>query len=129
MRKPIEIYAFAVCFVTILWFIISFTMVVNDAVDLAFPRLMMTDEYNPVDTVVSNTQTTKSNEGKMTTQEKATAQAKAATEMENKKHALQAVKERTTVRGLIHELISLIISGFIFVIHWKLARKERVAQS
>jgi hypothetical protein len=116
MKKSVEIYALLVCFFTLMWFAVELGYFFQEIVKINFPEV--TQEYRnfkPSEPApsISADKTVKNNE-----------KMQAAVQDNNEIIMLQA--KRNSIRTAINALIYCLISGAIFLIHWKLVRSERL---
>ncbi len=123
MKKSLlEIYALAVCFATIVCFVISLGIGIYDLVEITNPEFTLSShKYNRHQTndafwkncYSSDKERTRPPEDELTKKRENSFQ-----------RALKAEK-RDAFQSLTQIVIILIVNALVFLIHWKIARRAR----
>ncbi len=123
MKKSLlEIYALAVCFATIVCFVISLGFGIYDVVEMLKPEFTMNSyEYSRHQTndAFWKKKCSNDNEQPRPNEDELTKQRG-----ESFQRAIKA-EQRDAFQSLTQILIILVINAFVFVIHWKIARRAR----
>jgi hypothetical protein len=118
-RTSIEVYALAVCFVTLICFVVTLGMGIYDVIRIADPGFTMS---------TYNYERHQSNEAFLNSWPKGKPQPRAdeltTLREESYKSALRSEK-RGAVQSLTMALIVLIIDMIVFAIHWLIAKRAR----
>lgn len=124
MKKPLEIYALIVCLFALFYFAVTLGLFLNQAIRVAFPE--MTTPITRYDNMnqpnpLNQWQNKAKKENASALKIKTSDQAQAIWEANYKIAILQ--ERRSAWRDLIQQLIGLLISGCILLVHWRLVRK------
>ncbi len=126
MKKSIlEIYALAVCFATIVCFVITLGISIYDIVRIANPEFTMSSyEYNRHQ---SNDAYWKSSNNCSNDDKKEQRPADEELTKQRLASYQQSIKSelRDAFQSLIQSVIILIIAVIVFLIHWRVARRSR----
>ncbi len=126
MKKSIlEIYALAVCFATIVCFVITLGISIYDIVRIASPEFTMSSyEYNRHQ---SNDAYWKSSNNCSNDDKKEQRPADEELTKQRLASYQQSIKSelRDAFQSLIQSVIILIIAVIVFLIHWRVARRSR----
>ena len=130
MKKSIlEIYAMAICFVTLVIFCVTLGIGLYNIVQISNPRLTMNswdwERFSNNDTYFNNNSHLFSKTGtefpdrSQFTEEEITKRRE-----ESLKLAIE-VEKRSAMQSIVRVLIFLLISSVVFLLHWKLAKNTR----
>lgn len=126
MKKSIlEIYALAVCFATIVCFVITLGISIYDIVRITKPEFTMSSyEYNRHQ---SNEAYWKSSNNCSNDDKKEQRPADEELTKQRLASYQQSIKSelRDAFQSLIQSVIILIIAVIVFLIHWRVARRSR----
>ena len=124
MKKTIlEIYALAICLIVVIWSVISINSVLHSLFGIVKPEFTMSkrefDRYQTNDAYA------------LFYREKEAPRLPEAELTKKREEAYPiAIKseQRESYKNLNKELITLLLNGFLFLIHWRLARKARALE-
>lgn len=121
MKKSLlEIYALAVCFVTIICFAVSLGVGLYDVLEMSAPKFTLkSSDFEKHQTNEAFTRGWNEERRKKYTEEEIANLREASYQV-----AL-AKEKRDAVQSLIRIIIIMLIDIVIFVIHWKIAKRAR----
>lgn len=124
MKKSIlEIYALAVCFVTVVCAVVSLGIGIYDILEITNPEFTLPSyQYERHQTNAAFFRQDCGNEGKEG--ESLSEEEKTKRRLESLEVALKAEK-RDGVQSIVKVLIVLIVDSIAFIIHWWVARRAR----
>jgi len=118
-KSLLEIYALAVCFVTVVCFVIALGIGLYDMVELAFPEFSLSSyEY----------ERHQSDEAFMRRwpKDKKRPPEGEITKLREESYQTELRKEqRSAMQSLVQILIVLVIDVVVFFVHWRLAKRAR----
>ena len=123
MKKSIvEIYGLAVCFATIVCFVISLGIGIYDIVEIMNPEFTM--KYYAYDKHQTNDAFWK---GKYSRDKKKPRPSEEELTKQREKSFQHEIKkeQRNAFQSLTQILIILVINALVFIIHWRIARRAR----
>jgi len=128
MKKTLlEIYALAVCFVTLICFVISLGIGLYDIIEIVNPEFTMAsykfEQHQTNDEFVKSLSKEKEAQIQGLSEEKITKLRK-----ESYQRAIKSEK-REAFQSITRIIIILFINTVVFLIHWFLAKRERVTGS
>lgn len=122
-KSLLEIYALAVCFVTVVCFVIALGIGLYDMVELAFPEFSLSSyEYDRH----------LSDEAFMRRwpKDKKRPPEGEITKLREESYQTELRKEqRSAMQSLVQILIVLVIDVVLFFVHWRLAKRARESPS
>ncbi|MBI5026886.1 MAG: hypothetical protein HZC12_09245 [Nitrospirae bacterium] len=128
MKKSIlEVYALAVCFATIVCFVIAFGISIYDIVRIANPEFTMSSyEYNRHQ---SNDAFWKGSDSCSSGNKKRQRPADEELTKQRLASYQQSIKseQRDAFQSLTQSVIIFIIAVVVFLVHWRVARRAREA--
>lgn len=119
MKRSIEIYALLVCFFTLMWFAIELGYFFQEVVKISFPEV--TQEYRSFRLSEPTPSSTS------TVDKAAKNNEKIQTAMQENNEIARVQAKTNSIRTAINAFIYCLISGAIFLIHWRLVRSERLS--
>jgi len=129
MKKGLlEIYALAVCFFTLLCFVITFGLALWNIVEITYPEFTIYStkfECHQSDAAYKECNSSKS---KYTREENPIpfpTGKELTTEREQKYATILKSEQRSAVQGIVQKLIIMFIDIIAFAFHWKLAARAR----
>ena len=130
MKKSIlEIYALAVCFATIVCFVVTLGIALFDVIQIAQPEFTLSShEFNRHQSNDAFWNSCGQYESKEKDKKRPAEDELTKRRMESYRQALQSEK-RDAFQGITKAIIILLIDTVFFVVHWRIARRAREAHT
>jgi hypothetical protein len=126
MKKSIlEIYALAVCFATIVCFVVALGIALYDVIQIANPEFTLnSNEYNRHQSNDAFWNSCDQYESKEKDKKRPTEDELTKRRMESYRQALQS-ERRDAFQGITKAIIVILIDIVFFFAHWRIARRAR----
>ena len=130
MKKSIlEIYALAVCFATVVCFVIALGIAIFDVIQIASPEFTLSsheyDRHQSNDAFWSNCN---QYDADKKDKKRPADEELAKRRLESYRQVIQA-ERRDAFQGITKALIIIIIDIVFFIVHWRIARRAREANT
>lgn len=131
MKRSVEIYALVVCFFALSWFTVTTGTFLYQLVRVTFPEVTVPSSPYPAEQLASSLATSPVSSAQKNVKPAMPSPAgKTAEQMRavwNANYQLSLQQERKdAIQKSIRELIMLLVSGVVFIFHWRLVRSERL---
>lgn len=126
MKKSIlEIYALAVCFATIVCFVVALGIALYDVIQITNPEFTLSSyEYNRHQSNDAFWNNCKQYDSKEKDKKRPPENELTKRRMESYRQAVQS-ERRDAFQGITMAIIILLIDIVFFVVHWRIARRAR----
>ena len=126
MKKSIlEIYALAVCFATIVCFVVAFGIALYDVIQISKPEFTLSSHvYNRHQNNDAFWNSCGQYDSKEKDKKRPAENELTKSRMESYQQALQS-ERRDAFQGITQATIIILIDVLFFVVHWRIARRAR----